>query len=80
MFGHSPVKERVVALLGGSTRPSTSPIITSGASWRSEGSARVVVRDELLSLVRFLGGNKDALRRNFNPKSAGLKVNDPTEK
>jgi len=26
------------------------------------------------SLVRFLGGNRDALRRNFNPKSVGLPV------
>jgi len=30
-----------------------------------------LVRDELLSLVRFLGGNKEALKRNFNPRSAG---------
>jgi len=31
----------------------------------------------LLSLVRFLGGNKDALQRNFNPRGAGSGAGPP---
>lgn len=81
VFGHSPVKERVVALLGGLNSPFDVPDHNIGCVVAERGEVRAwLVRDELLSLVRFLGGNKDALRRNFNPKSAGLKVNDPTEK
>ena len=80
VFGHSPVKERVVALLGGLNSPFDVPDHNIGCVVAERGEVRAwLVRDELLSLVRFLGGNKEALRRNFNPKSAGLKANDPTE-
>ena len=74
VFGHSPVKERVVALLGGLNSPFDVPDHNIGCVVAERGEVRAwLVRDELLSLVRFLGGNKEALRSNFNPKSAGLK-------
>ena len=73
VFGHSPVKERVVALLGGLNSPFDVPDHNIGCVVADRGEVRAwLVRDELLSLVRFLGGNRDALKRNFNPKSAGL--------
>jgi pentatricopeptide repeat protein len=74
VFGHSPVKERVLALLGGLNSPFDVPDHNIGCVVADRGDVRAwLVRDELLSLVRFLGGNKDALKRNFNPKSAGIK-------
>ena len=74
VFGHSPVKERVLALLGGLNSPFDVPDHNIGCVVADRGDVRAwLVRDELLSLVRFLGGNRDALKRNFNPKSAGIK-------
>ena len=74
VFGRSPVKERVLALLGGLNSPFDVPEHNIGCVVADRGDVRAwLVRDELLSLVRFLGGNKDALKRNFNPKSAGIK-------
>ena len=74
VYGHSPVKERVLALLGGLNSPFDVPDHNIGCVVADRGDVRAwLVRDELLSLVRFLGGNRDALKRNFNPKSAGLK-------
>ena len=74
VFGHSPVKERVLALLGGLNSPFDVPDHNIGCVVADRGDVRAwLVRDELLSLVRFLGGNREALKRNFNPKSAGIK-------
>ena len=75
VFGYSPVKERVIALLGGLNSPFDVPDHNIGCVVAHRGEVRAwLVRDELLSLVRFLGGNKEALRRNFNPRSVGLPV------
>ena len=68
VFGYSPVKERVLALLGGLNSPFIVPEYNIGCVVAERGEVRAwLVRDELLSLVRFLGGNRAALRRNFNP-------------
>lgn len=70
VYGHSPVKERTVATLGRLNSPFAVPQSNIGCLIADRGAVRTwLVRDELLSLVRFLGGNKDALRRNFNPES-----------
>ena len=75
VFGYSPVKERVIALLGGLNSPFDVPEHNIGCVVAEKREVRAwLVRDELLSLVRFLGGNKDALRRNFNPRGVGLPV------
>ena len=72
VFGYSPVKERVIALLDGLNSPFSVPVHNIGCVVAERGEVRAwLVRDELLSLVRFLGGNKEALKRNFNPRSAG---------
>ena len=71
VFGCSPVKERVLALLDGLNSPFFVPDHNIGCVIADRGEVRAwLVRDELLSLVRFLGGNKDALKRNFNPLSS----------
>jgi hypothetical protein len=68
VFGYSPVKERVLALLSGLNSPFIVPEYNIGCVVAERGDVRAwLVRDELLSLVRFLGGNRAALRRNFNP-------------
>ena len=68
VFGYSPVKERVLALLGGLNSPFIVPEYNIGCVVAERGEVRAwLVRGELLSLVRFLGGNRAALRRNFNP-------------
>ena len=77
VFGHSPVKERVVALWG-TQLPFDVPDHNIGCVGGARGSARVVSQDELLSLVRFLGEQGGAAEE-FQPQSAGLKANDPTE-
>ena len=72
VFGYSPVKERVIALLDGLNSPFEVPDHNIGCVIADRGEVRAwLVKDEMLSLVRFLGGNKDALRRNFNPLSVG---------
>tara|TARA_B100000405_G_scaffold29665_1_gene20951 strand:+ start:669 stop:3179 length:2511 start_codon:yes stop_codon:yes gene_type:complete len=72
VFGYSPVKERVIALLDGLNSPFEVPDHNIGCVTADRGEVRAwLVKDEMLSLVRFLGGNKDALRRNFNPLSVG---------
>ena len=78
MFGYSPVKERVIALLDGLNSPFEVPDHNIGCVTADRGEVRAwLVKDEMLSLVRFLGGNKDALRRNFNPLSVGIRRERP---
>jgi len=70
VYGHSPVKERTMATLKRLNSPFEVPAHNIGCLIANRGAVRTwLVRDELLSLVRFLGGNRDALRRNFNPAS-----------
>ena len=70
VYGHSPVKERTIATLSRLDSPFEVPPHNIGCVVANRGAVRTwLVRDELLSLVRFLGGNRDALRRNFNPDS-----------
>ena len=73
VYGHSPVKERAVATLSRLNSPFEVPSHNIGCLVADRGAVRAwLVRDELLSLVRFLSGNRDALRRNFNPESGPL--------
>ena len=75
VYGHSPVKERAIATLGRLDSPFSIPAHNIGCLVADRGAVRAwLVRDELLSLVRFLGGNRDALRRNFNPASGPVKA------
>lgn len=70
VYGHSPVKERTLATLNRLNSPFEVPSHNIGCLVANRGAVRTwLVRDELLSLVRFLGGNRDALKRNFNPAS-----------
>jgi hypothetical protein len=70
VYGHSPVKERTLATLNRLNSPFEVPSHNIGCLVANRGTVRTwLVRDELLSLVRFLGGNRDALKRNFNPAS-----------
>ena len=78
VFGYSPVKERVIALLDGLNSPFEVPDHNIGCVTADRGEVRAwLVKDEMLSLVRFLGGNKDALRRNFTPLSVGIRRERP---
>ena len=77
VYGHSPVKERTIATLSRLDSPFEVPPHNIGCVVANRGAVRTwLVRDELLSLVRFLGGNRDALRRNFNPESGPPSARD----
>ena len=77
VYGHSPVKERTIATLSRLDSPFEVPSHNIGCVVANRGAVRTwLVRDELLSLVRFLGGNRDALRRNFNPESGPPSARD----
>eukprot|EP00240_Pyramimonas_obovata_P002685 CAMPEP_0118925522 /NCGR_PEP_ID=MMETSP1169-20130426/3398_1 /TAXON_ID=36882 /ORGANISM="Pyramimonas obovata, Strain CCMP722" /LENGTH=798 /DNA_ID=CAMNT_0006866847 /DNA_START=254 /DNA_END=2650 /DNA_ORIENTATION=- len=68
--GHSPVKERVVQLLATIKSPFRIPEGNLGCLVASgESVQQWLVKDEILSLLRFLSGNGAAWRRNFSPKS-----------
>ena len=70
VYGHSPVKERTIATLSRLDSPFEVPSHNIGCLVADRGAVRTwLVRDELFSLIRFLGGNRDALKRNFNPAS-----------
>ena len=61
-----------MALLGDLNSPFDVPDHNIGCVVADRGDVRAwLVRDELLSLVRFLGGNRDALKRNFRPEERG---------
>ena len=57
--------------------PFTVPERNIGSVVADRGAVRSwLVKEELLSLGRFLLGNKDALKRNFNPMSGPHQVTD----
>jgi len=77
VYGRSPVKTRVLATMKALNSPFTVPEKNIGSVVAERGAVRSwLVKEELLSLGRFLLGNKDALKRNFNPMSGPRKVTD----
>ena len=77
VYGRSPVKTRVLATMKALNSPFTVPQTNIGCIVADRGAVRSwLVKEELLSLARFLLGNKDALKRNFNPLSGPNKVTD----
>ena len=77
VYGRSPVKTRVLATMKALNSPFTVPEKNIGSVVAERGAVRSwLVKEELLSLGRFLLGNRDALKRNFNPMSGPRKVTD----
>ena len=77
VYGRSPVKTRVLATMKALNSPFTVPERNIGSVVADRGAVRSwLVKEELLSLGRFLLGNKDALKRNFNPMSGPHQVTD----
>jgi len=68
--GQSPVKDRVVQLLAAIKSPFEMPEDNIGCLVASgELVHQWLVKDEIMSLIRFLSGNGREWRRNFAPKS-----------